>query len=120
MKMLIAALLISGTVQAAQMTISNRTGYDMRITMLHNRCEEPRVTEKEPVYLTPGAGITFGQLSPVVQSIEVCGVGICVMSAIGMKNDVKHYQVDIILDHGFIDYKVTPDHWTGTNVECPK
>ena len=118
MKYLLAAILITGTVQAATLEITNKTGYEMRIVMLHNKCDIFEIPKDKPVYLQPNEAYKVAGLTPVVQSIDVCGVGICMMSAIGMKKDMV-YKVDIVLDQGFIDYKATPDHWTGTNTKCP-
>ena len=113
--LLIATIAVESN--AATLELTNKTGYDMRITMLHNRCDVFSIDD--PVKLPPNKTFKVLNISPVVQSIEVCGVGICVMSAIGMKENII-YKVDIVLDQGFIDYKATPDHWIGTNTECPK
>lgn len=113
-------LLVPVSVTATELTIVNSTGDDIRIVQLRNKCDGFLVREEAPEHLKNKAWVTF-HVTPVVQTYMICGSGRCSSSALGMKDGVSKYVMDVVLDDsGYITGNLTPDHWTGSNLNCPK
>ena len=116
--LIVAILLISGTVQAVPLEIVNHTGVPARIAMLHNKCDGFIIPREMPVYLKADEKVVL-QVTPVIQGFDVCGSGMCVLSAMGMSNS-PYYKIEIILDKdGWLDFKISPDDWGKPDMECP-
>jgi hypothetical protein len=119
MKRCALLILFSLNAFAADLTVHNSTGADMRITELSNKCVGAIIKENKPVYLRANEEYTVKNVIPVVHSYTVCGSGTCASTAIGMK-DAPKYTLNVVLDKdGWISGNPTPDHWVG-NLDCPK
>lgn len=103
--------------KAADITVVNQTGADMRIAHFGNKCQGFIVPEDKPIRIKFGKSHTFKNVSPVVQTYNICGSGFCSASAMGMK-DSQSYNLIVTLDNGMITGNAKPDHWVG-NLECP-
>jgi len=115
---LLAFLVISGKAFAATLTIVNHTGVEARIDHLRNRCDDELVKRTNPIVLKNNESVSF-QVAPVIQIFDICSNGLCSSSAMGMKKSSK-YTLEIVLKGGWVETNATPDHWTGSNKECPK
>lgn len=111
--------LLAFSAKAADLTVVNHTGDDMRITQLRNKCVDFIVTEDKPIFLKNNETYTFKDLIPVIHTYTLCGSGFCSSSAMGFRNDTQKYTLDVVLDGPYITGNQKPDHWIG-NIECPK
>jgi hypothetical protein len=117
---LILSLLTANLCFAAQLTVVNKTKEIARIEKLSNRCQSEQVPDGKPIFLQPEEAVVFNNLKPVVQIYTICGSGFCSSSAMGMKKGQASYTLEIIIKDELLDSQSKPDHWSTTNIECPK
>lgn len=114
---MLSSLLLLGTALAAQVTIQNVSGEQVRITSLHDKCKGELLSTYQPIILKPGQEVTLN-LSDVVHTYTVCGGGLCSNSAFGIKVG-KNYQGSIVIENGVIGLNMDPDDFRGGNFLCP-
>ena len=102
---------------AAEIVFENKTGAEVRIEEVRNKCNGYIISKKNQAVLQDGDVLLILDTPPVVHTYLICGSGFCSSSAIGMKKD-EVYKVNIVLDGPYISGKVTPDLWPG-NINCP-
>jgi hypothetical protein len=120
LKLFIMCLMFANLGYGADLTIVNKTKELARVEKLGNKCQNNQVPEGKPIFLEPNASHTFKNLAPVVQTYTICGSGFCSQSAMGMKKGTKSYTLEIIIKDDWIDGNAVPDHWSTTNLKCPK
>jgi hypothetical protein len=105
------------TALVTTLTFTNTTPYDVRIRELRNKCTGYIVEEGKPVYLKPGRSYTVAT-TDVVHTYTICGNGLCVSSAIGIKSGTKDVKLEVTDDQGLVNTKQSPDVWNEGNFTC--
>ncbi len=115
--MLILKLLLT-LAQAAQLSITNNTQDNIRILFVESKCIKENLVAPAPAIVKPGSTFILNGLEPVIYTYELCGLGLCVQSAVGMNDKINSYTLSVIPDKmTVINTKAMPDIWPG-NLEC--
>ena len=111
--------LIPGAVFAASLRLVNVSSEPVRIQTLGNQCDGYYVNYQKEVVLAPGEEFSLKETTAVVHTYAICSGAYCSSAAMGMKGDLD-YVLELYLEDGWLIGAIPiPDHWVGSNIDCP-
>lgn len=101
---------------AAQLMFTNNTPKNIRVLKVQSKCSENLIPS--PAVIKPKGVLILDGLEPVIYLYTVCGLGICIDSAVGMDKNVVSYEISAVPSPVTkLDTKLTPNIWPG-NIDC--